>query len=163
MIVSLVWVCSTGVNHFHCVCALSCIIVWVDVVEATWVGIVWGFSSCEHKCIPHTDYEYVFSHVQLCGPINCSPPGSSVHGIFQARNTGAGHHFLLQAIFPTQGSNLYLLCLLHWQADSLPLAPPGKPHTDDHGKSALWRLLIQRVGSPKISCEPKTFFPILLL
>ena len=78
------------------------------------------------------DYECVLSHVQLCGPINCSPPGSSVYGIFQARNTGAGHHFLLQAIFPTQGSNLHLLCLLHWQADSLPLAPPGKPHTDCH-------------------------------
>ena len=25
-------------------------------------------------------------------------------------------HFLLQGIFPTQGSNLSLLCLLHWQA-----------------------------------------------
>ena len=24
-------------------------------------------------------------HVQLCDPMNCSPPGSSVHGIFQAR------------------------------------------------------------------------------
>ena len=30
--------------------------------------------------------------------------------------------------FLTQGSNLCLLCLLHWQADSLPLAPPGKPN-----------------------------------
>ena len=48
----------------------------------------------------HTNYECVLNHVQLCGPINCSPPSSSVHGIFQARNTGAGHHFLLQAIFP---------------------------------------------------------------
>ena len=27
----------------------------------------------------------------------------------------------------TQGSNSYLLCLLHWQAGSLPLAPSGKP------------------------------------
>ena len=27
----------------------------------------------------------------------------------------------------TQGSNLPLLCLLHWQAGSLPLAPPRKP------------------------------------
>ena len=27
----------------------------------------------------------------------------------------------------TQGSHLQLLHLLHWQADSLPLAPPGKP------------------------------------
>ena len=34
----------------------------------------------------------------------------------------------LQGIFPTQGSNPCLLHLLHWQVDSLPLAPPGKPH-----------------------------------
>ena len=38
-----------------------------------------------------------------------------------------GCHFLLQGIFPTQGLNPRLLCLLHWQAGSLPLAPPGKP------------------------------------
>ena len=38
-----------------------------------------------------------------------------------------GYHALLQGIFPTQGSNPGLLCLLHWQAGSLPLAPPGKP------------------------------------
>ena len=35
-----------------------------------------------------------------------------------------GCHFLLQGIFLTLGSNLCLPCLLHWQADSLPLAPP---------------------------------------
>ena len=46
---------------------------------------------------------------------------------FPGKNTGVGCHDLLQAIFPTQGSNLSLLCLLHWQAGSLPLAPPGKP------------------------------------
>ena len=48
----------------------------------------------------------------LCDPIGCSPPGSSVHGILQARileNTGVGCHFLLQRIFLTQGSNLDLL------------------------------------------------------
>ena len=45
----------------------------------------------------------------------CSPPGSSVHGILQARILQC--HFLLQGIFPTQGSNLCLLCLLLWQAD----------------------------------------------
>ena len=37
---------------------------------------------------------------------------------------GVGYHFLLQGIFPTQGSNPGLL---HWQADSLPSEPPGKP------------------------------------
>ena len=38
-----------------------------------------------------------------------------------------GCHTLLQGFFLTQGSNLHLLFLLHWQAGSLPLAPPGKP------------------------------------
>ena len=38
-----------------------------------------------------------------------------------------GCHALLQGIFPTQGSNPRLLCLLHWQVGSLPLAPTGKP------------------------------------
>ena len=38
----------------------------------------------------------------------------------------SGWHVLLQGIFPTQGSNLSLACLLHSQADSLPLAPPRK-------------------------------------
>ena len=38
---------------------------------------------------------------------------------------------LLQGIFPTQGSNLHLVRLLHWQVDSLPLAPPGKPVNSD--------------------------------
>ena len=33
-----------------------------------------------------------------------------------------GCHALLQGIFPTQGSNLSLLCLLHWQVNSLPLS-----------------------------------------
>ena len=43
------------------------------------------------------------------------------------KNTRVGCHAFLQGIFLTQGSNLRLLRLLHWQAGSLPLAPPGKP------------------------------------
>ena len=38
------------------------------------------------------------------------------------QNTGVGCRFLLQGIFLTQGSNLHLLDLQHWQADSLPLS-----------------------------------------
>ena len=41
----------------------------------------------------------------LCNPMYCSLPRSSIHGM----NTGVGCHFLLQRIFPTQGSNLGLL------------------------------------------------------
>ena len=40
---------------------------------------------------------------------------------FPCENTGVGCHFLLQGIFPIQGSNLCLLHLLQWQVDSLPL------------------------------------------
>ena len=43
------------------------------------------------------------------------------------KNTGVCYHFLLQGIFPILGSNPHLLCLLHWQAGSLPLMPPRKP------------------------------------
>ena len=38
---------------------------------------------------------------------------------FPGKNTGLACHFLLLGIFPTQGSNLHLFCLLHWQGDSL--------------------------------------------
>ena len=44
-----------------------------------------------------------------------------------SKNTGVGFHALLQVIFPAQGSNPGLLCILHGQAGSLPLALPGKP------------------------------------
>ena len=41
------------------------------------------------------------------------------------KNTGGDCHALPQGTLLTQGSNLCLFCLLHWQAGSLPLAPPG--------------------------------------
>ena len=44
------------------------------------------------------------------------------------KNTRVDCNALLQGIFLSQGSNLCLLCLLHRQVDSLPLAPPGYPH-----------------------------------
>ena len=43
----------------------------------------------------------------LCDPMDCGPPGSSVHGILQAEYWSG--HSLLQGIFPTQGLNLGLL------------------------------------------------------
>ena len=64
----------------------------------------------------------------LCDPVDHSPPGSSVLGDSPSQNTGVGCHTLLQEIFSTQGLNLSLFCLLHWQACSLPVAAPGKPH-----------------------------------
>ena len=48
------------------------------------------------------------------------------------------YYFLLQGIFLSQGSNPHLLHLLHWQAGSLPLAPPGKPGTHVGWRSQMF-------------------------
>ena len=56
----------------------------------------------------------------LCDPMDCSLPGSSLQAKYWSELLCP-----LQGIFPTQGSNLYLLCLLHWQVGFLPLASPG--------------------------------------
>ena len=40
-----------------------------------------------------------------CDPMDCSLPGSSVHGDSPGKNTWVGCHDLLQGIFPTQGLN----------------------------------------------------------
>ena len=77
----------------------------------------------------------------LCYPMDCSPPGSSVHGDSPGKNTGVGGHALLQGIFPTQGLNLGVL----------------------HCKQILYGLSHQ--GSPDISytCTYKYIFFQLLL
>ena len=66
---------------------------------------------CAHRCFT------------FCYPIDCSPPGFSVHGISQARILEWGCHVRLQEIFLTQGSNP----ILYQQADSLPLHHLGSP------------------------------------
>ena len=57
-----------------------------------------------------------------------------------SRNTGVGCRFLLRGIFQTEEWSPPPLCLLHWQADSLPLASPGKPNKSDGGRQMLCAL-----------------------
>jgi len=49
------------------------------------------------------------SCVTLCNSLDCSPPGSFVHGYFPDKNTTVGSLSLLQGIFLTQKSNSGLL------------------------------------------------------
>ena len=72
--------------------------------------------------------------VRACSVVSDSlwPRGLQSAGLlgpwdFLGKNTGVSCHFFLQGIFPAQGSSPSLLRLLYWQADSLPLEPPGKP------------------------------------
>ena len=62
-----------------------------------------------------------FSHVWLF-----STPWTVAHRASHL----SGLPFSPQGIFPTPGWNPHLLSLLHWQAGSLSLAPPGKPLQD---------------------------------
>ena len=62
------------------------------------------------------------SCLTLCDPMDCSPPGSSVHGNSPGKNTGVGCHALLQRIpnpriKPTSST---------LQVDSLPHEPKGR-------------------------------------
>ena len=57
----------------------------------------------------------------LCHPIDCSPAGSSIHGIFQTR-------ILEQVSISFSRVNLHLFSLLHQQVDSFyQLSHQGSP------------------------------------
>ena len=51
-----------------------------------------------------SESEVVQSCLTLSDPMDCSPPGSSVHGIFPVKNTGVGCHCLL-----LPGANRWLI------------------------------------------------------
>ena len=61
------------------------------------------------------------------GPLDCSPPGSSVYGIPRQERWSGLPFSLPGEIFPTQGSNPGLQGPLHWQVDSLPLSHLENP------------------------------------
>ena len=66
------------------------------------------------------------SCLTLCNPIDYSPPGCIVHGILQA---GLLEWAAVSSsgIFPTQGSNPCVLCLLLCWQIPYPLTHPGSP------------------------------------
>ena len=60
----------------------------------------------------------------LCDPMDCSLPGSSTHGIFQARMLEWVGISFSRGIFPTQGLNP---CLLHYRQTLYHLSHQGSP------------------------------------
>ena len=74
------------------------------------------------------------SYPTLCDPVDCNPPGSSVHRILHARILKWVSHSLLQGIFLTQGLNT------------------GLPH----GRQILYHL--SHEGSPKYRKVKETGF-----
>ena len=66
------------------------------------------------------------SRPALCNPMDCSPPGSSVHGVSQAEIL-EWVPFPPPGDLPDPGIEPTSLCLLHWQVDSLPPRHLGSP------------------------------------
>ena len=106
------WICAfshealpmTPWLSLHSVCPLAAMSLWV----------LSAFSLC-------------LDHNPMCACVVSNPlyPIVCLSVEFSSKNTGVGCHFLLRGIFQTQGSNLSLLHLLHWQTDSLPLCHLG--------------------------------------
>ena len=63
-------------------------------------------------------------------PLGCSLPGSSVSGILQADIVEWVAMPASRGSSPLRDWTHVSYCLLHWQAGSLQLAPPGKPGKD---------------------------------
>ena len=72
---------------------------------------------------------------------------------FPGKSTVVGHHFLLQGIFLTQGSNLRLL---HGKADSLPLSQLRSTrvyHKSSLRRSCWWQQITQLVAGVLMALE----------
>ena len=95
---------------------------------------VWKYAPSNSTCVLMSD------SLRPCGP---KPTRFLCPWDSPGKNNRVGCHFLLQEIFPTQGSNPHLLCFLPWQANFfLPLCHLGftKPpptHAVDNNKAKL--------------------------
>ena len=108
---------------------------WVPEIRGAWwppLSSPWGEDWFAHgnfistgSCLTCVHAQSLQSCPTFCEPMDCSPPGSSVHWILQVR--------ILEwvAMPSSRGSSwprdwIHVFCLLHWQEGSLPLASPGE-------------------------------------
>ena len=74
------------------------------------------FLVLEHIFCERVYHLVAQSRPALCDPMDCSLPGSSVHGDSPGKNIGVDCHALLQGILPSQRSNpglLHCRCILY--------------------------------------------------
>ena len=99
-------------------------------------GQLWRGWSCEveKRATEHSSLSQVHCYgksvcawlcLTLCGPMDCSPPGSSAHGIFQARILEWGSISYFRGLF--QPMNQTSTSCVYCKADYSSLAPPGEP------------------------------------
>ena len=103
---------------------LGCVFLLLGTAQTGEAEIGLHLSSLTDTCVHASSVTW--SCPTLCDPKDCSPPGSSVHGILQAR--------ILEwvAISSSKGSSQPRdrNCVSCLQAASLPLSQQGRPLTD---------------------------------
>ena len=83
--------------------------------------------------------------------MDCSPPGSSVHGDSPGKNTGVGCYALPPGDLPNPGTDSRSPTL---KADSLLSEPPGEPKNTGVGSLSL----LQGIFPTAVSCIAGGFF-----
>ena len=102
-----------------------------------------AYSKVKSLCIYVCVYVYAAlclvaqSCLTLCNPMDCSLPGSSVHGDSPGKNTGIGCHALLQGIFPQGRGTEPTSPTLQWIL--LPSKPQGKSKNTGMGSLSLFQ------------------------
>ena len=112
---------TIDMKHFldyFCNCLFKTLVCLIS--DLYWALPMYHSAQYFHVCSIMSDFATPQTATLLC------PQDVSI------KNTGVNCHFLLMGIFPTQGSNPCLLCLLHWQADSLSLSHLGSPNNTLH-------------------------------
>ena len=121
------WHLSFSVTSFSMIMSRSIQVATNGIISFFFYGWVIFLCGCVCVCV----CVCVYTHVRLCAWF-LETPCAIAHQTplsmgFSRQEYWSGLPFPPAGISLTQGSNLGLLCLLHWQVDSSQLAPPGKP------------------------------------
>ena len=124
------------------------------------ISVVFGYSKRVFKSIEWTGWRkrrprwewclVAQSCLTLCDPMDCSPPGSSIHGISQARILEwVTISFSMGSSWPWDRT--CVSSLLHWQVDSLTLSHQGSPKMRIHeNRSQSYEFESKMVGTSRL-------------
>ena len=116
---------------------------FIWLLMTTLIKVTSHSPSITSRCMHLNMCMHTLSHVQLSVTPWTVAHQAPLSGEFPRQEYWVGCHFLFLGIFLTQGWNLCLLHLLHWQADSLTLYHLG---------SSKWE-----ISESKITCEKWNF------
>ena len=135
---------------FKLACAVLCMKEKFIHLNSSWTCVLGQRHACTGAQSPQ-------SCPTLCKPMDCSQPGSSVHGILQARRLEwVAMLFSRGSSRPRDQTRISYVCCIGRQVLSLPRAPSGKPLVKDTGTllEALTRGFPPWWWSSGQVCEP---------